>query len=103
MARHRSKELSEVALSSYYNPMRITRLAAKQKRLRDWRDFLPSVRDGALRTTIESRLAQYGAVLAQCWETGTVDPAQESTIVDLERQLEQLNDEVRLRAGTHAQ
>jgi hypothetical protein len=84
--------------------MDLTRLAAKQKRLNSWRDFLES--GGAqvldLRSRTLAALNQYSDLLEKCWEasnssyTNPINPEHLSQIEDLERQLEELNEEARL-------
>ena len=82
--------------------METSELAAKQKRVLDWRAMLPFVQDLTVRKETEDKLAQLSEVLYRTWQksaggNGVVDPESEAKIRDLERQLEQLNDEGRIR------
>jgi len=77
--------------------MEISELAAKQKRVLDWRAMLPLVQDLEVRRETETKLAQFSELLYRTWRSGTVDQASQAAIVGLERQLEQLNDEGRIR------
>jgi hypothetical protein len=79
--------------------MDLATLAAKQKRAKDWADFIAAgeVQDSATKLAIEERLAAFRAALKRVWESETASPADEATIEDLERQLVQLNEEARVR------
>lgn len=79
--------------------MDMTSLTSKQKRLNDWMLALkePFPTD-ALRLKVEDTLKLYRNVLAKCWEANALTSEDEATIEDLERQLEELNNEARLFA-----
>lgn len=77
--------------------MELSALAAKQKRIQAW-DFLleSEVDEPALKTRFSSALDRYRALLVRVWKAGKISSADEHEINDLERQLEQLDDEARL-------
>ncbi|MBX7137838.1 MAG: hypothetical protein K1X83_07620 [Oligoflexia bacterium] len=77
--------------------MDISVLAAKQKRLKDWTLFLESeVTDPKMRERIEQALRSFANTLFRCWDKGAIDQADAEQLGDLERILEQLNEEARL-------
>ena len=79
----------------------LSRLAAKQKRLKDWTLFANNeVSDQQLKQRTTRALAQFQQALSSCWEKNEVTASDIQRIEDLERQLEQLNDEARLQVGT---
>ena len=90
-------------LSYPYDLMNLSSLAAKQKRIRDWQDF---ARRGAipeaLRAVTLADLKSLQEVLAECWASGAISAEQERRIADLERRLEQQNEEARLAACSHS-
>ena len=76
----------------------LARLAAKQKRLKDWRAFAASeIQDAGVLRKTEEMLKQYSTVLAEAWESRELTAEGEARIANLERQLEQLNEEARMR------
>jgi len=85
--------------------MDLATLAAKQKRAKDWADFIAAgeVHDTAIRRTMEERLAAFRSALKKVWEAEVVSAADEDAIEDLERQLVQLNEEARVRVVGKAQ
>lgn len=79
--------------------MDLSSLAAKQKRIQSWREFL-SITDVApeLREKISNALELLGKVLVDCWKSGSVSPDATAQMAHLERELEILNERVRLAA-----
>lgn len=75
--------------------MRMTLLAQKQKRLQNWTRLLPSISDPLLKRRMEKALREFRRVLAEAWESGE-SARYDAEILDLERQLESLDEEVRL-------
>jgi len=77
--------------------MNTQRLAAKQKRIKDWdkakSDFNSHPR---LAHEIEDALKKYRNLLAKCWEEGHVTENEASEIEDLEARIDQLHEESRL-------
>jgi hypothetical protein len=80
--------------------MNFNRLSAKQKRALQWTTSAANgdVRED-LRVTFVTTLQQYKEQLAKCWEADSINDEQAQQIVDLERQLEELESESRLRAS----
>ena len=81
--------------------MQISYIAAKQKRILDWAEFVQhgGVPDPALRRETEAKISEFKKIIAGCWIAGVVSPADEAKILDLERSLEQLNEEARILVG----
>lgn len=81
------------------NTTDLSRLSAKQKRLHDWRNFVESggVQVLELRARTLAALNKYSGALEHCWEAKNISDDDWKTIEDLERQLEELNEEARLR------
>ena len=80
--------------------MDLATLTTKHKRFQDWSKFLQSeLLSESLRLRTEDTLKAFRNVLAKCWESENVTPEDAQHIEDLERQLEQLNEEARLVAG----
>jgi len=76
--------------------MDLRQLAAKQKRVAFWRSYLAEVQDRTLRAATSQRLQLFSEVLARCWSTQVVSPADEEQILTLERELESLNETARI-------
>lgn len=77
--------------------MDLSALASKQKRLKDWTQFSESeVQSEHIRVRFNEALSGYKAALAQCWKQGKISPNDEQVLADIERQLEQLDEEARL-------
>ncbi len=79
--------------------MDLSRLAAFQKRLRDWEEYLSSplnVHSTVLRQDILNSLQEYKSVLASCWENSSVTPADEAKLKDIERDLDRMHEDARL-------
>jgi len=73
------------------------RLAAKQKRYKDWSVFFASeLKDPTLLSTAHKLLNEYRLALASVWDKG-VTPEITLAIDSLERDLEALNHETRVR------
>jgi hypothetical protein len=82
-----------------------SRLAAKQKRLMDWKKFTAQeVTDAELKRRIEQHLRQFADALAACEEhakipSDVIPPELGARVEDLERVLEELNESARLRGN----
>lgn len=77
-----------------------SRLAAKQKRLMDWKRFTAQeVTDRELKRRIEEHLRQFGDALAKCEAHTEIPPELGAHVQDLERVLEELNESARLRGN----
>ncbi len=80
--------------------MELARLAAKQKRYIDILHFAeqevtdPGVKPGLLRI-----LGEYRQALATCWNEGKVTPESLLAIQALERELDMLHNQARLRSN----
>ncbi|MFM1847748.1 MAG: hypothetical protein RL417_1222 [Pseudomonadota bacterium] len=98
-------DLPNTRFSTGVKFMDLATLAAKQKRAKDWADFIAAgeVHDTAIRRTMEERLAAFRSALKKVWEAEVVSAADEDAIEDLERQLVQLNEEARVRVVGKAQ
>jgi hypothetical protein len=81
-------------------PMSLKRLSARQKRVEQWSKAVANgdVRE-SLRVTFVDTLRRYKTHLAKCWESEEVSEEESALIADLERQLETLESESRLRAS----
>lgn len=80
--------------------MHISELAAKQKRILDWKEFLAITQvHPKLKEKITSTLAVLSKILTDCWTAGAVTDQHQARILDLERELEMLNEDVRLTAA----
>lgn len=84
--------------------MELSRLSAKNKRIQLWREFVTSgqVRDEVLRGRIVQKLSDFSSLLTNCWEEGAVSQQAEAAIYDLERELEDLNEQARMNFGAQA-
>lgn len=78
--------------------MELSSLAAKQKRIKDLSALLLEVQKPTVRAHFEQVLSEFKSVLAECWRAGEITAVDEHRILDLERQLEALGEEARLRA-----
>ena len=77
--------------------MELSSLAAKQKRLKDWREGLAyMVQDERLRQKTSEAVDKLSAVLVRCWENQAISEKDAADIVDLERQLERMNELARM-------
>lgn len=77
--------------------MELSALAAKQKRIQAWSTLLDSeVDEAGLKSRFSSALDRYRATLVRVWKSGKISPQDEHELTDLERQLEQLDEEARL-------
>jgi len=78
--------------------MKLSQLAAKQKRVRDWSQFLETqVQPDDLKVRTSSRLKEYRNLLARCWQEQVITEKDEFAILSLERELVKLNEEARVR------
>lgn len=78
--------------------MELSELAKKQKRIKDWADFIADggVQDAGMRAEITSILGEFKKALARCWEAKQISDADALLIADYERRLQQLNEEARM-------
>lgn len=77
--------------------MNISDLAAKQKRAKFWIDFAANeIKDVHVKNLVKQESRRYTELLSQLWEKGSVSVEDEKILLDLERRLEQLNEEARL-------
>ena len=78
--------------------MELYQLAAKQKRARDWQRFIEEseISDKPIITQTKAYLAEYRSALSQAAQAGAISTELKGKILDLERKLEQLNEEARL-------
>lgn len=78
--------------------MELSQLAIKQKRVKDWADFISEggAQSPALKEEIIATLGQFKKVLARCWEAQQISAQDESEMLDFERRLQQLNEEARM-------
>ena len=80
--------------------MELSDLARKQKRIKSWTSFLNNeVSDDSIRAQTVEALKLYRNYLSKCWEQRKISAEDKLKIEDLERQLEQLNEDARLRSG----
>lgn len=83
--------------------MDLPRLAAKQKRYRDILEYTThEVRDPVLKPSLLQTLAQYRLALAECWSRGSVSAEDAVRIDSIERELEMLHNDARLRTAQTA-
>jgi len=77
--------------------MQLSHLAAKQKRAKDWQQFLDDgeTKNPELISQTKSLLAEFRIALAAAAQESDISAASEAKIIDLERRLEQLNEESR--------
>ena len=83
--------------------MQLSSLSAKQKRILDWSKFIEEggVQDPTLKRDTKAKLEALKGVIASCWKAQSISPGDEQKILDLERSLEHLNEEARLRVGSN--
>lgn len=86
--------------------MKLSNLAAKQKRARSWQEFIDAGETSDKLVVAETRdlLVEFRATLSEAAHhgaanNGNVSPELDAKIIDLERRLEQLNEEARLKVG----
>jgi len=78
--------------------MDLTRIAAKQKRAKDWLDFAENeLRDPALKPIFVEKIGQFKQLLLDIWTNPETLAEKSLLLADLERQLEELHLESRLR------
>ena len=67
----------------------LSRLAAYQKRLHDWRDFNDTeVHDLAIKSETTKLISSLSDLLFKCWENSVITNEDDYAIRNLERQLE---------------
>ena len=77
--------------------MDISQLSAKQKRYREWKEFLNNASvPEKVKKSLEISLNEYGRFIVQVWDAGTITTDDDAHMQNIERQLEMLNDSVRL-------
>ena len=79
--------------------MELKELAVKQKRIQFWSEYLSAVHSPNLRAEIVESLTKYRGLLARVWEAGAISEADASEILNLERVLEDLNEQARLETA----
>lgn len=80
--------------------MELTRLAAKQKRCRDIERYAQTdITDSALKSNMIKTLASYRLALAHCWQKQTVSPEDSAQLDSIERHLDALYNQARLRTA----
>jgi hypothetical protein len=75
-----------------------SRLAARQKRYQQWKEFLetPGIAPH-LKSSLTQLLSVYGNVLVDLWKSGSEQA--ETKLQSLERELETLNESIRLTSA----
>jgi hypothetical protein len=78
--------------------MELRELSRKQKRLNDWSQFLKSETTCTtpLGTQMAELLKRYRNLLARCWEEEFISENEQHALEDLERQLQQTMNDLRL-------
>jgi hypothetical protein len=80
--------------------MELPRLAAKQKRYKDVLRYATTERiDPVTKPKLLIALKEYQAALATCWKTQGGTPSDELKVASLERDLENLFNDARLRTS----
>ena len=80
--------------------MELTSLAIKNKRVKDWQHFAESeIFDDRLKSRVLQTLGLYKSTLLKVWHAGAASAEDEQKILDFERQLEEFNEQARLRVG----
>jgi hypothetical protein len=80
--------------------MELPRLAAKQKRYMDILHFAQEeVQDSVVKPNLLKVLAEYKGALAKCWSDGAATPQNVAAIESIERELEALHNQARLRSN----
>jgi hypothetical protein len=80
--------------------MELSRLASKQKRYRDILLFTEQeLGNAALKPQLLKSLASYRLALAECWKKQAVSPEDAAVLDSVERDLESLYNEARLRTA----
>lgn len=78
--------------------MIVARLAQRHKRALDWEKAIAElVQDPKIADEMHLRLKEYRSLLNACWENSAINAADENRLVDLERRLNALSEEGRLR------
>jgi hypothetical protein len=80
--------------------MELPRLAAKQKRYMDILHFAQEeVQDSVVKPNLLKVLAEYKGALAKFWSDGAATPQNVAAIESIERELEALHNQARLRSN----
>lgn len=78
--------------------MNLDRLAACQKRILAWQDFLETHEiSNSVRLKTLDTIKEYRNLLVRCWEQNRITDEDVNHLNDLERRLEGLNEDARLR------
>jgi hypothetical protein len=78
--------------------MDLSRLTAKNKRYLDWLRYTnEELNDPSLRAPTLTLLEEFRTLIQRCWTAGKVTDQDSAALADLERRLEQLNQEARVR------
>lgn len=81
--------------------MDLQRLAAKQKRYKDILRFAEhEVPDPVIKPHLLNALKSYQAALAACWNKQACEPSDITQIASIERELEKLHNDARLRVSS---
>jgi len=74
-----------------------TRLAAKFKRVAEWKEYLSGTNPSQeTKFVLLDLLPRYEALVKDIWQSDTVKPELESELLDLERKLESADEDARL-------
>lgn len=80
--------------------MELPRLAAKQKRYKDILEFAHNeVQDTSVKPNLLKALANYRTALAKCWDAQKISPEDALAIDSIERELDTLHNQARLRSN----
>ena len=75
-------------------------LSAKQKRLITWENFVEhEIQDEDMKEQTGKLIGAFSAALLKIWENNAYSDQDKMNLEDLERKLEQLNEESRLRTA----
>ena len=78
--------------------MELSSLGAKNKRVASWTKFAElEVQDFDVRAQMLDGLRAYRTLLARLWQAGQINQEDEKELLNLERKLESLSEEGRLR------
>jgi hypothetical protein len=80
--------------------MELPRLAAKQKRYKDILEFAHNeVTDPGVKPSLLKALANYRSALTKCWDAQKIAPEDLLNIDSIERELDALQNQARLRSN----
>ena len=76
--------------------VKISELAAKQKRLMTWKSYIESEHCGAeIKQLAASKIDQFKKVLSECMNESQISPSNDKMIINLERELNLLFEDAR--------